>query len=180
VLSLDEYTNFALINQAEPSQFQVGSGLICLTHMEAEFSFASLPPPIKTHLINRKQVRCQRFGAATRRKEGAYPLWICNRRTTPSQRQRSATLRAKLWRSPGGVAPQSQSAEAMLLRRALPAGRQSLAHPLPISEMGSRLLTFPQASNQPQIFGRLNEAHPSCNSDSFLAWRREGGGGSVG
>ena len=46
-------------------------------------------------------------------------------------------LRAKPWRAAGGVAPQSQSALAMLLRRALPAARQSLAHSFPIYEMGS-------------------------------------------
>ena len=48
-----------------------------------------------------------------------------------------ATLRAKLWRAAGGVAPQSQSALAMLLRRALSVARQkSLAHSFPIYEIG--------------------------------------------
>src|SRR5438552_4665969 len=93
---------------------------------------------IRTHLINRKRVPCWRFGATARREEGEYPSWICDRRATPLQRQRSATLRAKLWRPAGGVAPQSQSALAMLLRRALPAARESLAHLFPIYEMGSR------------------------------------------
>jgi hypothetical protein len=46
---------------------------------------------------------------------------------------------AKPWRTPGGVPPQSQNALAMLLRHALPDARQSLAHSLPICEMGSRL-----------------------------------------
>jgi hypothetical protein len=82
-------------------------------------------------------VRCWRFGAAARREKGEYPLWIFDRRATPLQWQRSATLRAKLWRAAGHVAPQSQSALAMLLRRALPAARQSLAHSFPIYEMGS-------------------------------------------
>ena len=41
------------------------------------------------------------------------------------------------WRAPGCVAPQSQSAAAMLLRRALPAARQTLSHPFPIYEIGS-------------------------------------------
>ena len=91
-----------------------------------------------THLINRERVRCQRFGAAARREEGEYPPWICDRRATPSQWQRSATLRAKLWRAPGVVAPQSQSASAMLLRRALPVARQSLAHSFPIYERSSK------------------------------------------
>src|SRR5206468_10606491 len=75
----------------------------------------------RTRLINRERVRCWRIGAAARREEGEYPLWIFDRRATPLQRQRSATLRAKLWRAAGGVAPQSQIASAMLLRRALPA-----------------------------------------------------------
>ena len=94
--------------------------------------------PSRTYLINSERVRCQRFGAAARREEGEYPSWIFDRRATPSQWQRSATLRAELWRAPGVVAPQPQSASAMLLRRALPAARQSLAHSFPIYEMGSR------------------------------------------
>ena len=92
---------------------------------------------LRTHLINRGRVRCQRFGAAARREEGEYPSWIFDRRATQPQRQRSATLRAKLWQAAGGVAPQSQNASAMLLRRALPATRQGLAHSFPIYEMGS-------------------------------------------
>jgi len=48
---------------------------------------------------------------------------------------------AKDWQpgglSAGGVAPQSQNAAAMLRRRALPAGRQRLAHSFPTCEMGS-------------------------------------------
>jgi hypothetical protein len=91
-------------------------------------------------------VRCQRFGAAARREEGEYPSWIFDRRATPLQRQRSATLRAKLWWVTGRVAPQSQNASAMLLRRALPATRQSLAHPFPTYEMGSRAFELEHAS----------------------------------
>ena len=60
---------------------------------------------------------------------------------TDEQRRRSgkdpATLRAKFGRAAGGVASQSQSAPAMLLRHALPAARQNLAHSFPICEMGS-------------------------------------------
>ena len=82
---------------------------------------ASVRLLLRTHLINREPVRCQRFAAAARREEGEYPRWIFDRRATPPQRQRSATLRAKRGRAAGGVAPQSQSASAMLLRRALPA-----------------------------------------------------------
>src|SRR5438093_7322720 len=96
-------------------------------------------PFLRTHLINRERVRCQGFGAAARREEGEYPSWIFERRATRPRRQRSATLRAKLWRAAGGVAPQSQNALAMLLRRALPVARQSLAHPFPIYEMGSKI-----------------------------------------
>ncbi len=42
-----------------------------------------------------------------------------------------ATLRAKGWRTAGGVASQSQSAPAMLLRRALPAARQDISALIP-------------------------------------------------
>ena len=90
----------------------------------------------RTHLINREQVRCWRSGAAARREEGEYPSWIFDRRATPLRRQRSATLWAKPWRAAGGVAPRSKSALALLLRRALPAARQRLAHSFPIYEMG--------------------------------------------
>src|SRR5437588_12497134 len=69
-----------------------------------------------THLINRERVRCWRFGAAARREEGEYPSWIFDRRATRLQLQGSA-LRAKFWLAAGGVAPQSQSALAFLLRR---------------------------------------------------------------
>src|SRR5881296_1865774 len=81
----------------------------------------------RTHLINRERVRCWRIGAAARREEGEYPLWIFDRRATPLQRQRCATLRAKLWRAAGGVAAQSQNASAMLLRRAVPAAPPELS-----------------------------------------------------
>src|SRR6516164_11183613 len=58
-----------------------------------------------------------------------YPLWIFDRRATQQQRQRSATRRAVFWRAPGGVAPRSESAAAILLRRALPGARQKTARP---------------------------------------------------
>ena len=60
--------------------------------------------------------------------EEEYPSWIFDRRGTQLQRQRLATLRANVWQAPGGVAPQSQNASAMLFRRVLPAARQSVAH----------------------------------------------------
>ena len=43
-----------------------------------------------------------------------------------------ATLRAELWRAAGGVAPQSQSATAILSRRALAAAGHNSAHPVSI------------------------------------------------
>src|SRR5438876_3805353 len=72
-------------------------------------SLLTLVRSTRTHLINRERVRCWRFGAAARREEGEYPLWIFDRRATPLQRQRSAALRAKPWRAAGHVAPQSQN-----------------------------------------------------------------------
>jgi len=56
--------------------------------------------------------------------------------STDEQRSSSAkdpaTRRAVFWRAPGCVAPQSESAAAILPRRALPAARQKTAHPFPI------------------------------------------------
>src|SRR5437867_454720 len=115
---------------------------------------------IRTHLINRDRVRCQRFGAAARREKGEYPSWIFDRRATQPQRQRSATLRAMLWRAPGGVAPQLQNASAMLLRRALPATRQSIAHSFPIYEMGSTVLTHLMISS-PHAASAISASHSS-------------------
>jgi len=43
----------------------------------------------------------------------------------------------------------------------------------------NRLLPSPQTSYQLQIFRRLNEAHPTNNSDSFLGWRRKGNSAGV-
>ena len=126
-----------------------------------------------THLINRKRARCQRFGAAARREEGVcnsrkrttqiraanwqglgspYPLWIFDRRATQQRRKRSATRRAAFWRASGGVAPQSQSAAAMLLRRALPVARQKTARPFPIYEMGSKRINASAISAQRVIY----------------------------
>src|SRR5205814_7802490 len=82
----------------------------------------------RIHLLNRERVRCCRFGGAARREEREYPSWIFDRRATPRQSQRSATLRATSGRAAGVVAPQSQNASAMLLRRALPAVRPGVAH----------------------------------------------------
>src|ERR1700751_5165802 len=86
----------------------------------------------RTHLINRQRARCARFAAAARREDGEYPSWIFDRRATPLQRQSGATRRADFWRASGGVAPQSQGALAILLRRALP-GLSRLPNPPEIS-----------------------------------------------
>jgi len=116
-------------------------------------------------------VRCWRFDAAARREEEEYPSWIFDRRATPLQRQKSATLRAKLWRPAGSVVPQSQSALAMLLRRALPATHQSLAHLFPIYEMGSRKGSV-GASRRGRVRLRLRESlkelHPYMGRKSAL------------
>src|SRR5215472_11016039 len=96
---------------------------------------------LKSPYQNEKRARCQRFGVAARREEGEYPLWIFDRRATQQQRQRSATRRAVFWRADGGVAPRSESAAAILPRRALPAARQKTARPFPIYEMGSKKIS---------------------------------------
>jgi hypothetical protein len=88
-------------------------------------------------------------------RQGARREYILHGSLTDEQRRRSgkdqATLRAKLWRAAGGIVPQSQSASAMLLRRALPAARQNLAHPFAIYEMGLELGAIVARENQPQI-----------------------------
>src|SRR5579872_1088922 len=88
--------------------FDVSSNIL----FPSVFSLPTNAKEPRTHLINRKRARCQRFGGAARREEGEYPLWtppLPGRRATQQQRQRSATRRAVFWRAPGGVAPQSQS-----------------------------------------------------------------------
>src|SRR6266496_4401386 len=95
-------------------------------------------PSTRTHLINKERVRCWRFGATARREEGEYPSWICDRRVTPLQRQRSATLRAKLWATCWrrcssvtehvGYAPSSRLASRP----------QELSAHIPYLEMGSK------------------------------------------
>jgi hypothetical protein len=80
-----------------------------------------------------------------------YPLWIFDRRATQQQRQRSATRRAAFWREPGGVAPQSESATAIFLRRALPAARQKTARPFPIYDLGSSQVPKGRPKNEQKI-----------------------------
>src|SRR5438874_1517636 len=125
------------------------------------------PELLRTHLINRERVRCQRFGAAARREEGEYPSWIFERRATRPRRQRSATLRAKLRRAAGGVAPQSQNALAMLLRRALPVARQSLAHPFPIYKMGSNQVTQGTGSDSLAVTSAMTLVDQDSPSSHF-------------
>src|SRR3981081_2079566 len=63
---------------------------------------------MRTHLRNGEWGRCKRCGAAARREEEEYPLWIFERRATSSPRQRSATLWAKLWRDESDVSFQTR------------------------------------------------------------------------
>jgi len=48
----------------------------------------------RSHLINRRGWRGERFGPATRREEGAFPRRDCNRRSTTWPGQRSAVFAA--------------------------------------------------------------------------------------
>jgi hypothetical protein len=82
----------------------------------------------RTHLINRN--RCVARDLVLR--QGARRENILYGSLSDEQRRRRtkdrATLGAEFWRTAGRVAPQSQSAAAMLFRRALPAARQNSAH----------------------------------------------------
>jgi hypothetical protein len=93
---------------------------------------------VRTHLINRNG--CVAGDLA--RRQGARRENILHGSLSDEQRRRRAkdpgTRRADLWRAAGRVAPQLQSAMAMLFRRALPAARHSSAHLVPIYEMGSK------------------------------------------
>src|SRR4029077_6678598 len=95
-------------------------------------------PLLRTRLINRNGCVARDMVLL----QGARRENILYGSSTDEQRRRRAkdraTLRAKFWRVAGRVAPQSQSATAMLFRRASPAARQNSAHPVPIYEMGSR------------------------------------------
>src|SRR6185503_9804855 len=92
----------------------------------------------RTHLINREWVRCQRFATAARREEGAY----LHRSVTDEQRRSSGKDRQPFGLCSSGplaaLLLSHRALVAMLLRRALPAARQSKAHPFPIYEMGSK------------------------------------------
>ena len=79
-----------------------------------------------------------RHAAAARREEGEYLHGSLTNEQDRRGGPGSATLRAKTWRTKGHVAPQSQKASAMLLRRAWPFARQAFAPLFPIYEMGSK------------------------------------------
>ena len=93
---------------------------------------------VRTHLINRNG--CVVGDLA--RRQGARRENILHGSLSDEQRRRRAkdpaTGRADLWRAAGRVAPQSQSATTMLIRRALLATRHSSAHLVSIYEMGSK------------------------------------------
>src|SRR6185295_19877674 len=94
---------------------------------------------LRTHLINRKGVRCKRFEGAARREEEEY----LHRSLTDEQRRSSLKDLQPCGLSSGGPLAAlllgHRALVAMLPRRALPAARQNSAHPLPIYEMGSDL-----------------------------------------
>ena len=101
-------------------------------------AWVDCPQLTRTHLINGERVRCWRFGAGARREEGAYPCWICDRRATrpaPKICNPPGEVLAGCWPRCSSVTERA----AMLLRCALPATRQSFAHPFSIYEMGSKL-----------------------------------------
>jgi hypothetical protein len=93
---------------------------------------------VRSHLINGNDCGARDLSAAARREEREYPDGSLNdeqRRRTAKDR---ATLWADLWRAAGFVIPRSQSALAMLSRRASPAARQKFSAAFPICEMVSR------------------------------------------
>ena len=114
------------------------------THMKAHVLKLRriLRPVVRTHLMNRNG--CVAGDLA--RRQDARRENILHASLSDEQRRRRAkdpgTRRADLWRAAGRVAPQLQSATAMLFRRALPAARQSSAHLAPIYEMGSKESTY--------------------------------------
>src|SRR5438876_1851981 len=93
---------------------------------------------LKTHLINRNGCVARDLALQQgERRENILYGSVTDERRCCSVEDRT-TLRAEFWRAASGVAPQSQSPAAMLLRRALPAARQNSAHRVPIYEMGSK------------------------------------------
>ena len=64
--------------------------------------------------------RRKEFSFPARRERRAYPSAVCEERATKREAKRTATRRVAPKTAWGFVAPRSQSAAAMLLRRALP------------------------------------------------------------
>ena len=77
---------------------------------------------------NLRYMRCQDFSPLPRRERRAYPSAVCEERATPAAAKKTATRRAAPDLTCGFVAPQSQSAAAMLLRRASPPVKSDAAH----------------------------------------------------
>jgi hypothetical protein len=110
-----------------------------LRSVKTDLSYGGCP---RTHLINRNGCVARDMVLL----QGARRENILYGSSTDEQRRGRAkdraTLQAEFWQAAGGVAPQSQSATAMLFRRASPAASQNSAHPVPIYEMGSKQLLW--------------------------------------
>jgi predicted nuclease of predicted toxin-antitoxin system len=124
-----EFADSFLLKRAPARLLLVSTGNIANKELEALF--------LRTHLINRNGcvARDMVLLQGARRENILYGSSTDEQRR--SRAKDRATLRAEFWRAAGRVAPQSQSAMAMLFRRALPAARQNSAHPVPIYEIGS-------------------------------------------
>jgi hypothetical protein len=83
----------------------------------------------RTHLINRNGCVARDLALLQGARRENILYGSLNDEQRRSRAKGRATLRAEFWRAAGGVAPQSQSAAAMLFPRALPAIRQNSAHP---------------------------------------------------
>ena len=97
-----------------------------------------LRPVVRTHLKNRNGcVTRDSAGQQDARSENIL-YGSLNDEQRRCRGKDLVTQRAELCRSAGRVAPQSQSALAMLFRPALPAARHNSALLVPIYEMGSK------------------------------------------
>jgi hypothetical protein len=108
---------------------------------------------VRSQLVNGNDCGARDLSTAARREEREYPDGSLN----DEQRRRSAKDRATpwadFWRAAGFVTPRSQSALAMLSRRASPAARRKFSAAFPIYEMASR---------------ESNYRHKNCLSGSDL------------
>jgi hypothetical protein len=90
---------------------------------------------------NGKRARCPRFGAAARREEEEYPLWIFDRRATQQQPQRSGNpegcFLAGAWRRCSSVRERCGYLPSSRLASRLPKNSAPISH----SDLGS--ITFP-------------------------------------